>query len=372
MRKKKILIIDNVFAPSKKNKILNGVQKFSKAQRDVLSDNYEVHYVTMKGSDKQFPNQYILSTIQNVNATTEEKLQITKEIKSEIQEIIHKIKPFYVLDNSCKHLSTLYESYNVGVVFEHYYSPSMPLTPKAKEKFEKHGVYWCGVSNWQNNMFRNYFNGITSVHLVDKNEVVSAKNYGVFVGRWDRGKTPYIIMKIFAKKIKDTHLHIFTTINHSYFSKEDQKIIDDLSKCENITFHFDAPRKKILKYLSEAAFVLGGGKESTGIVSLEGASYGVPYIVRGSGSVAEQEHMLPFSMEFLDIKNGDIPQQLVNAVDKFKNYTLKDRKKIANYAYKEYNRSMFKDRQLDLLERALKNKIGKINYIEKSLYEIQS
>ena len=129
-------------------------------------------------------------------------------------------------------------------------------------------------------------------------------------------------MNIFARKIKDTHLHIFTTINNSYFSKHDQDIIDKLSECKNITFHFDAPRKKILKYLQEATFVLGGGKESTGIVSMEGASYGVPYIVRGSGSVAEQEHMSPFSMEFLDIRNKKIPQQLINAIEKFKKYTL--------------------------------------------------
>ena len=79
MRKRKVLIIDNAFAPSKKNKILNGVQKFSKAQRDVLSDDYEVHYVTMKGSDKQFPNQHILSTIQDVNANSKEKIEISKK-----------------------------------------------------------------------------------------------------------------------------------------------------------------------------------------------------------------------------------------------------------------------------------------------------
>ena len=36
MPKEKILIIDNVFAPSKKDRILNGVQKFSKAQREVF------------------------------------------------------------------------------------------------------------------------------------------------------------------------------------------------------------------------------------------------------------------------------------------------------------------------------------------------
>ena len=80
--------------------------------------------------------------------------------------------------------------------------------------------------------------------------------------------------------------------------------------------------------------------------------------------------MSPFSMEFLDIRNKKIPQQLINAIEKFKKYTLEDRKRIANYAFKEYNRYMFKQRQLDLLERALKNKIEKVNYVERNLYEI--
>lgn len=360
MSKEKILIIDNVFAPSFKDRIVNGVQKFSKAQRDVLSDHYEVHYVTAKGSDMQFENQHILQDIQNVNHDLKKKLKITKNIKVEIDNLLTEIQPEFVLDNSCKHLTTLYPSYKVGIVFEHYHKSSKPLNDGTKSVFDDNGVYWCGVSQWQNKQFRNMFDGVTSVHLVEETAGVFAQdNYGIFVGRWDRGKTPHIIMNIFDKKIKDIKLHIFTTINYGFANDKDKEIIDKLSKNDNIIFHIDAPRQEVLDYLKRATFVLGGGKESTGIVSMEGASFGVPYIVRGNGSVAEQEHMDPFAMTLLDTSSDiAIDEQLIAAIEKYKAYDSEDRLRIASDVYKRYNRDMFKRRQLQLLVKAKQKKYG--------------
>jgi glycosyltransferase involved in cell wall biosynthesis len=358
MPKEKILIIDNVFAPSFKDRIVNGVQKFSKAQRDVLSDDYEVHYITAKGSDLQFPNQYILQNIQSVTADKKAKIKITKFLKIEISNIIDRIEPDYVLDNSCKHMTTLYPNYKVGVIFEHYHKSSKPISVASKAPFDDNGIYWCGVSRWQNKQFRNLFDGITSVHLVETAAAVAHDNYGIFIGRWDRGKTPHIIMKIFSEKIKDCKLHIFTTLNYGYATDADKKIIDELSANPNIIFHIDAPRSDTMEYLKHATFVLGGGKESTGIVSMEGASYGVPYIVRGSGEVAEQEHMHPDAMTLLDLKNKNVDDQLILAIEKYKSLTLEDRLKIAKDVYVRYNRDMFKARQIDLLQRAKKKKYG--------------
>jgi len=353
MNKEKILIIDNVFAPSLKDRILNGVQKFSKAQREVLSDDYEVHYITMKGSDSQFPNQHTLSVIQSVTIDKKEKLKITKQLAKEISDIIDEVKPDYVLDNSCKHFTTLYDKYKVGIVFEHYHKSSAPLNPDTKLKFSKNKIYWCGVSDWQNKQFRNYFNGTTSVQYMDSEQTaIPSKDYGIFIGRWDRGKTPHIIMQEFSKHVTDVKLHIFTTIDYGFVNDTDMEIIEQLKKNPNIIFHIDAPREETMEYLKGAIFVLGGGKESTGIVSSEGAGYGVPYIVRGNKKVAEQEHMNEFSMTLLDISKKEIPKQLKEAIQKYKNYTIKDRQKVATEAYLRYNRNIFKQKQLELLEKA--------------------
>ena len=351
MPREAILLIDNVFAPSKKDRILNGVQKFSKAQREVLSEYYDIYYVTMKGSDLQYKNQIILDQIHDVNLPVKEKRILTKTIAKEIARLIDIIKPSIILDNSCKHFTSIYKHYKNGVVFDHYYRPSMPLTQEVRNRFIKNKVYWCGVSNWQNEQFGFMFDGVSSVHLVEKEEqVAEAKPYGMFVGRWDSGKKPHIMLNMHAKNVPDVTLHIFTTLKHCYIKDQDLKHIEDLKKHKNIQFHFDAPREEILNYMREAQFILGSGKESTGIVSMEGASFGVPYIVLGSNAVAEQEHMHPFSMTLIDRKDTAlVKEQYKQAIQKYKTYTLEDRKRIAKYAFVKYNRTQFLIRQLRLI-----------------------
>lgn len=353
MPKEKILIIDNVFAPSKKDRILNGVQKFSKAQREVLSEYYEVHYVTAKGSDLQFEHQHILENVQNVNLENNKKRKITKSITNELTNILNTVEPQIVLDNSCKHLSTLYPNYKTGIVFDHYHSPSMPLAAGIKDKFINNKIFWCGVSEWQNRRWNNIFDGVTSVHMLEQEETpVPSGGFGMFVGRWDSGKKPHVMISRYARYIKDYPLHVFTNFKNCYLEPVDRKIVNELMDCDNLIFHVNVPREEMLVYMRRASFILGSGNESTGIVSLEGASYGVPYIVPGTDSVAEQEHMNPMAIALLDRSKGLVGEQLVDAVERFKMHTLEHRKFIAKDAYMRYNRKEFLNRQLRLIKQA--------------------
>lgn len=351
--KQKVLIIDSVFAPSKKDRIMNGVQKFTKAQRDVLSDFYEVHYVTSKGSDVQYSNQYVLSDIQNVNLSDNEKRNITKSIKKDLSDILDKVSPDIVLDSSCKHFSSLFPKYKTGIVFDHYHSPSMPLSAAIKDKFTKNKIFWCGVSKWQHIRWNSIFDGITSVHMLEKEEkVIQPENFGVFVGRWDIGKLPHVAISRYARYVKDYPLHIFTSFKNCLLRQKDREIVHRLLDCDNLIFHVNAPRNDIINYMKRARFILGGGNESTGIVSLEGASFGVPYIVTGTNSVAEQEHMHPDAMVLLNRSNNNVADQLIQAVNKFKNYDMEQRKFIAKDIYSRYNRMSFQTRQLRLIKQA--------------------
>lgn len=354
MPKQKVLIIDNVFAPSKKDRIINGVQKFTKAQREVLSEYYDVHYITMKGSDLQFPNQYILRHIQDVNLDNKRKRTITKAIADEIKTLIHVVEPDIVLDNSCKHFTTNFPLYKTGIVFEHYHRPSMPLTDVIKKRFVKNKIFWCGVSEWQNKKFRNFFDGVTSVHMLEEEQqVCESDGYGIFVGRWDRGKKPHVMLSRYARNIDDIPLHVFTTFKNCYLTEDDLKIVSKLKKNNKFVFHIDAPRSELESYMKRAAFIIGSGNESTGIVSMEGASFGVPYIVPGSHSVAEQEHMNPNAIYLLDRKSGDdMSEQILAAVHCFSNLSFDDRKEIARDAFLRYNRSQFLLKQLRLIKKA--------------------
>lgn len=353
MPKEKILIIDNVFAPSKKDRILNGVQKFSKAQRKVLSDFYEVHYVTSKGSDLQFENQYILQNIQDVNLDNDRKRKITKFITNELSNILDEVEPTIVLDNSCKHLSSIFPKYRTGIVFDHYHSPSMPLANGIKDKFINNKVFWCGVSEWQKKRWNNIFDGVASVHMLEQEETpVPSGGFGVFVGRWDSGKKPHVMISRYARYVKDYPLHVFTNFKNCYLEDADRKVVNDLMDCDNLIFHVNVPRDEMLAYMRRASFLLGSGNESTGIVSLEGASFGVPYIVPGTEAVAEQEHMNPIAIALLDRSKGEMSQQLVDAVERFKSHTLEHRNFIAKDAYVRYNRKQFLNRQLLLIKQA--------------------
>lgn len=354
MPKQKVLIIDNVFAPSKKDRIINGVQKFTKAQREVLSEYYDVHYITMRGSDLQYPNQYILRHVQDVNLDNNRKRAITKAIADEIKMLIHVIEPDIVLDNSCKHFTTNFPFYKTGIVFEHYHKPSMPLTDAVKQRFVKNKIFWCGVSNWQNKQFRNFFDGVTSVHMLEEEQFVTQSDgYGMFVGRWDRGKKPHVMLNRYSRMIDDIPLHVFTTFKNCYLTEDDLKIVNILKKNKKFIFHVDAPRSELESYMQRASFILGSGNESTGIVSMEGASFGVPYIVPGSNSVAEQEHMHPEAIYLLDRTSGDsMNEQLLAAVHCFANYSLEHRKQIAKDAYLRYNKSQFLLKQLRLIKKA--------------------
>ena len=353
MAKQKILLIDNVFAPSKKDRIINGVQKFTKAQREVLSDFYEVHYITMKGSDLQFENQYILKNIQDVNLSNLEKRKITDKMTQEIYDHINMIDPDIVLDNSCKHFTRLFPHYRLGIVFEHYYRPSMPLTPKVKARFTKHKVFWAGVSRWQNEQFRNYFDGVASVQMLEQQQTAHpSEGYGMFVGRWDVGKKPHVMIKRYAKYVKNIPLHVFTTFKNCYLSDEDLQTVAKLKTNPNITFHIDKPRLELEQFMKKAAFIIGSGNESTGLVSMEGASFGVPYIVPGTNFVAEQEHMNPDAIRLLDRSHGNLGPQLADAVNELMQYSFDKRKLIAKDAYLRYNKSQFLLKQLRLIKQA--------------------
>ncbi len=55
-------------------------------------------------------------------------------------------------------------------------------------------------------------------------------------------------------------------------------------------------------------------------------------------------------MALLD-RNLDVPvkEQFIAAVDRFKKYTIEDRKRIAKYAFIKYNRTQFLVKQLRLI-----------------------
>lgn len=338
----KILIIDNLFNPNLRNTITNGAQKFTRNQFHLLNRIADTYYITAEGSDPQFANQFILKERFDVNLPDKlSKIAQTKRISQEIQDIILKLNPDIVLDSSCKHMSSAWDTYPAGIIFEHYYAPSMPLQDDAKDKFMRKGVMWCGVSKWQNKQFRNFFDDTVNIHYIDEipENVVAHKDYGIFVGRWDGGKKPHVALKNYAKSGATVPVKCYIKITGQVIPEKELQKLQDNPLFE---FHIDAPREDILEAISGAAFGLGSGNESTGIVCLEYATRGVPYIVPGRGDIAEREH-LPDDAIFLVDRGAEesMPSQVAKHVDFCMKLGYDYRKDLSDRVIDTYNADRF-------------------------------
>jgi len=358
---KKILIIDNLFAPNKKGSISNGAQKFAINQFHLLNREYDTYIVTAAGSDHQWANQFVLNEFFDLSLDRPDKVAQTKRISQEIDKIVKQVQPDYVLDSSCKHMSTIWDKYPVGVIFEHYHKSSAPLSEDGNEKFNKKGVTWCGVSQWQNKEFRNLFDAVLNIHYINEppKEVKPAEKYGIFVSRWDGGKSPHVMLKNYLRSGANIPVKCYIKMGGTEIP---QKELNNLMASDLLEFHIDAPRQEILDAMASAAFGMGSGHESTGIVCLEYVSHGVPYIVAGNKVVAEMEH-LPADSIYLADRSLDesIPEQIKKHIDKCLEWDYNSRKQLSERVCVMYNADNFIDRHKDLLKKAEAKKNGNVS-----------
>jgi glycosyltransferase involved in cell wall biosynthesis len=354
----RILVIDNLFVPSKAGVIGNGAQKFTRNQVSLLSRENEVHYITAAGSDIQFPHQHVLKEHFDLSLSTKvERAAQTRRIGIEIETLCKRIKPDAVLDSAGRHMSSIWGHYTNGVIFEHYYKSSSPLGDEVLEKFTKKRVLWCGVSKWQQAQFRNFLQETINIHYIDNppTEIKPAGDYGIFVSRWDAGKNPHVALKNYVKSGTTVPLKCF--IKHEG-EGINPKELENLKKEPLLSFHIDAPRSEILDAMAEAAFCFGAGNESTGIVSLECATYGVPYIVtaRDPSHLAESEHMPDKYMRVNDRSSPvSVPEQIKNNIDFFMELGYNSRIELSKAVCERFTAEHFINEHYRVID-AVKNK----------------
>lgn len=361
----KLVVIDNLFVPSKSGLIGNGAQKFTRNQVKLLSRDHEVHYITAAGSDLQFDNQHILSEHFDLSLPTkQERAAQTGRISTEIEKLITKINPDAILDSAGRHMSSIWGKHSGWIIFEHYYRSSSPLTDKVVEKFEKKKAYWVGVSKWQQEQFRNYLQDTLCIHYIENppKQVELDMGYGIFVSRWDGGKNPHVALKNYIKSGTSVPLKCFIKIAGEEIPKKE---LEALQKNPLLEFHIDAPRDEILKAMSEATFCYGAGNESTGIVSLECATFGVPYIVtaRDTGHLAEKEHMPDEYMRVND-RSSSVPvaEQIKNNIDFFMSLGYNNRVELSKLVCERFTADHFINEHLRIIEAA------KTKYAGSTLY----
>lgn len=349
----KILVIDNLYQPNKAGTLANGAQKFTRNQMTLLSEVAKTYYITAKGSDKQYENQFILDNFFDLSLEEKtDKVKQTKKVAEEILKIIKQVQPDVVLDSSCKHMSSIWDQYPTGIIFEHYHKSSAPLGPDTPEKFSKKKAYWVGVSKWQAKHFNNYFDDTISIHYIDEipAEIKRAERYGIFVGRWDGGKSPHVALKNYIKSGAGLPVKCFIKFGGQEIPAKE---LENLQKEPLLTFHIDAPRQEILEAMSKAMFGLGMGNESTGIVCLEYATFGVPYIVPGNKVVAEMEHIPPEALYLCDRSlDTPMPEQYNKHVYTTRTWSMGDREWLSKKVLDTYNKEHFIKEHLRIIKQA--------------------
>lgn len=356
----RVLILDHLHLPSLVGKVANGVQKFTKNQVSLLSDIAECFYVTGSGSDVQFENQIVLETPNGRIQSSAEYEHRSTLLRRELSSIVSALRPDVVLDSSGRRLITPSENCGAVVVFEHYHTPSRRFLASDYDSFHQQ-AYWVGVSRWQREQFGNLFDDTICIHFVDEcpSEVKPAKEYGIFVGSWDGGKYPHIALRYYLGSGLGVPVKCFIRFGGKSIPPRE---LDFLSNSPLFEFHFDAPRSDIFQSMAEAAFGLGMGNESTGIVSLEYASFGVPYIVPGNKKVAELEHLPDWAVHICD-KSSDVPmeEQYRRNVNSAMQWSLSDRKRLSDSVISKFNRKHFIDEHMRIIlgaqEKTRKNKV---------------
>lgn len=361
----KLVVIDNLFVPSKAGLIGNGAQKFTRNQVNLLSKEHEVFYITAAGSDNQFNNQHILSEHFDLSlATKQERAAQTRRISTEIEKLVKRINPDAVLDSAGRHMSSIWGSYPTGIIFEHYYKSSAPLGDDIVSKFEKKKAYWVGVSKWQQSQFRNFLHDTINIHYIDNPpaQVKPAAGYGIFVSRWDGGKNPHVALKNYVKSGTKVPLKCFIKMAGEAINPKE---LEALQKNPLLTFYIDAPRQDILDAMSEAMFCYGAGNESTGIVSLECATFGVPYIVtaKDASNLAEREHM-PDKYMIVNERSSEVPvpEQIKNAIDFYSKLGYNNRVELSNMVCNRFTAEHFVKEHMRIIEAAKSKYAGSTLY----------
>lgn len=350
-----IVIIDNLYSPNIPGKIANGVQKFTRAQFEILQESgRRVHYICAAGSVKGYEDQTILKTaLSPLEAPTAEKREVTQRLQKELAEVLRGLSPEVVLDSSCKMFRRVWPLYPTGLIFEHYHRPAFPLGEGTRKPFERHRVSWVGVSNWQKSRFRDLFDDVSSVHYLEDlspPKEAAQPPYGVFIGRWDAGKRPDTALLNYIRSEANIPIKAFIVRGGA---KIDPKIEERIFNDDLMTFREDAPREEIFDAVSQASFGLGMGNESTGIVSLEYGAFGVPYIVPGRGEVAEAEHLPARALHLADRSLEDsIPTQIFKHIQACLGWSWEERESLAQECRDSYNRQNFLKGQEMVISRA--------------------
>ncbi len=384
--KLKIAVFDGMAQAQRKNSFVGGMEVVSRSQARYLSDSgHEVVYVVTQDSDKNlmwegFPvvytNQPAKDPLRRQGIST---LNYNKNFFNDVLRILDKIQPDVAIFQRIYPFGAKGRVESLpcpSMFFEHslpeYLGQNMIKFPEVADRIHDNGHILVCVSEYARNRYnekvkREIIYDSCSIQVVKDNptEIFPHENYGLVISRWCPLKNPSKAFEMFADKDNGLGLKVFT-------SQLDTKLEygDKFPKYASMNFpgsvdiSLDTEHNVIMENAKKATFhITTCLHESSGIVSLEAATYGVPNIAFCSkGSHATENHIMKGHNFLVNIseykgvkKQKDRFWDIVRNID----YSLEKRKELAEYTQREFSPERFAQRHEVLLGKISGNVIKK-------------
>ena len=313
--KRKIAVFDGMAQAQKKNSFVGGMEVVSRMQARYLSDvGNDVTFVVSQDSDKDlmwegfsvtYTNQPAKDPLRRKGVSTtnynkmffEDVLKILDKIQPDVA-IFQRIYPFgakgRVESLSCP-----------SIFFEHslpeYLGQNMINFPSIADRIYDNGHILTCVSEYARERYnekvkRELVHESCSIQVVKDipEEIFPHENYGIVISRWCPLKHPGKAFEMFVDINNGMFLKVFTSqldTKPEYEAKFPK--YSTMNFPGGIDISIDAKHNTIMESAKKAAFhITTCPYESSGIASLEAATYGVPNISFCSkGRHATEDHI---------------------------------------------------------------------------------
>lgn len=322
----KILFYDTLHGASYRDKIKGGAMKVCWDQIKYLGEKHDIHVISSHESEKQHPQQNILSSPYDWGWSVSEKRKASNSNRKEIIEITKKITPDLIIDHFCVAKFAIYRHFpeTPKIFYQHgkelptYYFRFTPeYIAEKKQNFEKYSTLWVSVSEKINQIYLNSFHEKTKIHIIDYTVPLKPReNFGVMTNRWDPIKAPHAVLDDYLETGLTFPIKMFLPETRDWYDTHKRILYKPLEKYldhPQVEILFNQPREVILDTFSRGLFFLGCLNESSPVVATECGASGLAYISQDhkhKEGLGEKEHMpsesiftADFSDETQKIKN---------------------------------------------------------------------
>lgn len=383
--KYKIAVFDGMAQPQKLNSYVGGMEMVSRCQARYLSEKHDVTFVVTQDSDDLSEEGY------NVEFTSQRgKYPLRYEgintrgynriFYDDIHRILDKVQPDVAIFQRVYPFNGKSRIENLpcaSVFFEHslpeYLGQNMLNIPKLADRIHDSGHVFtcvsktatdryntkCSKLTGEDRAFIYHFTPIQVVKSVPE-DILEHDNYGIVISRWCPLKNPGKAIDMFQyRKNQKYGLKMFTSQLQTdpIYEKKFPKYVGK-GASTYLDVSLDKEHAEIMDVCKRATFHITTCQyESSGIASLEAATYGVPNIVFApKGKHATSHHMMPGhnhminTTEVRGLKNQTQEfWDIIHNID----FSLESRKKLSQWTCENFSPEKFVERHESVIRAAL-------------------